>query len=270
MHSGIRVAHIDPAVRPQDDLFGHVNGRWVAGTEIPADRGRYGSFDILLEEAEVQLRDIIEATAAGGSSSAPGAGPDSTTSAAKVVALYQSFMDEAAVESAGLAGLHDLLDAIAGLQDTTELPALLGRLAHQGVDGAFQAIVNTDDRQSDRYIVYLNQGGLGLPDESYYHEERHGETRTAYLAHVEAMLRLAGHADPAAAAARVMALETRLAAGHLDKVADRDPVATYTLLTSSQCDGAIPTPSVPARMRSMKPAEMMNTSSSTTCLRPIE
>ena len=235
MHSGIRVDNIDPTVRPQDDLFGHVNGHWVKNTEIPGDRGRYGSFDMLREDAEVQLREIIEAAGAADSDGTTSDQPQpaASSSAAKVVALYRAFMDEEAVEAAGLSGLQDLLDAIAALTDTNQLPTLLGTLAHQGVDGAFQAIVNTDDRQSDRYIVYLNQGGLGLPDESYYREERHAETRTAYLAHLETMLGLAGHAEPAAAAARVMALETRLATGHLDNVADRDPIATYTLLTAS-------------------------------------
>jgi hypothetical protein len=90
-------------------------------------------------------------------------------------------------------GLQDLLDDIAALTDTAQLPAMLGTLAHAGgVEGPSRPYVNTDDRQSDRYVVYLNQGGLGLPDESYYREERHAETRAAYLAHVAQMLTLAG------------------------------------------------------------------------------
>ena len=225
MTSGIFRDHIDPDVRPQDDLFKHVNGRWIAETEIPGDKGRYGSFDMLREAAERDLRTIIDATA----TTTPTPGP--TTPAGKVVNLYASFMDEAAIEQRALKGLHDLFQATAALTTTQELPTLLGRLEREGVSGALHLYVNTDDRQSDRYVVYLNQGGLGLPDESYYREERYADIRTAYLAHVEAMLGLAAAPDPAAAAARVMALETRLAASHLDNVSDRDAVATYTLLT---------------------------------------
>ena len=225
MTSGIFRDHIDPDVRPQDDLFKHVNGRWIAETEIPGDKGRYGSFDMLREAAEIDLRTIIDATA----TTTPTPGP--TTPAGKVVNLYASFMDEAAIEQRALKGLHDLFQATAALTTTQELPTLLGRLEREGVSGALHLYVNTDDRQSERYIVYLNQGGLGLPDESYYREERYADIRTAYLAHVEAMLGLAAAPDPAAAAARVMALETRLAASHLDNVSDRDAVATYTLLT---------------------------------------
>ena len=232
MHSGIRVHHIDSTVRPQDDLYRHVNGRWIDATEIPGDKGRYGSFDMLRETAEADLRTIIDATA----QTSPA--PDSP--AGKVVNLYGSFMDEAAIEARGLTGLRDLLNDIAALSSAAELPSLLGKLEREGAAGAFQLYVNTDDRQSDRYVVYLNQAGLGLPDESYYREERHADIRTAYLAHMTAMLGLGGVADPAGAAARVMALETRLAAHHLDNVSDRDAVATYTLLTRAALDQLTP------------------------------
>jgi len=90
MRSGIDHSASDPAVRPQDDLFGHVNGAWVARTEIPADRGRYGSFDMLRENAEAQVRDIITAVAEGD--------PADGTVARKVGDLYSSFMDEARIE----------------------------------------------------------------------------------------------------------------------------------------------------------------------------
>ncbi|MEI2827060.1 MAG: M13-type metalloendopeptidase [Dermatophilaceae bacterium] len=232
MHSGIRVHHIDSTTRPQDDLYRHVNGRWIDATEIPGDKGRYGSFDMLRETAESDLRDIIETTAE--------ADPDRATPAGKVVNLYRSFMDEATIESRGLTGLRDLLDDIAAVASTADLPAILGKLEREGASGAFQLYVNTDDRQSDRYVVYLNQGGLGLPDESYYREERHADVRAAYVTHIAQMLGLGGAADPTGAARRVMALETRLAAHHLDNVSDRDAVATYTLLTRAELETLTP------------------------------
>ena len=225
MTSGIIRANLDLSIRPQDDLFGYTNGTWFAQTEIPADRGRYGTFDHLREQAEHDLREILDEAVASG------AAPD--TSMGRVALLYGAFLDEAAVQAAGLGAVAGLLAEVDGVTNADDLVALLARLDRIGIGGAFHHYVNTDDRASDRYIGYLHQGGLGLPDESYYREESYAETRAAYLRHVTAMLTLAGRPEPEAAAVRVLSLETRLAAGHLDKVADRDPVATYNLLTAA-------------------------------------
>ena len=222
MRSGIDPAAVDPDVRPQDDLFAHVNGRWLATTQIPEDRGRYGTFDVLRETAEEHVRAIIEEVAAGA--------PEQGTVAAKVGDLYASFMDEAAVEALGVQPLADDLERVAAVADAGDVVALSGSLGRAGVLGLVIPFVNTDDRDPNRYVVYLEQAGLGLPDESYYREEQHADKRTAYVAHVERMLSLAGWPDPEGAAGRVMALETRLAAGHWDKVTNRDPVKTYTLV----------------------------------------
>jgi putative endopeptidase len=220
--SGIDQAAIDPDVRPQDDLFAHVNGRWLATTTIPQDRGRYGTFDVLRETAEEHVRAIIEEVAAGA--------PQPGTVAAKVGDLYASFMDEQAVEALGVSPLADDLARVAAVADAGDVVALSGALGRSGVTGGVIAFVNTDDRDPSRYVVYLEQAGLGLPDESYYREDAHADKRTAYVAHVGRMLALAGWPDPEGAAQRVMALETRLAAGHWDKVTNRDPVKTYTLV----------------------------------------
>ncbi len=232
MRSGFDPADLDPEVRPQDDLFGHVNGRWVASTEIPADRGRYGTFDILRERAEEHVRTIIEQEAAGD------AGPG--TVARKVGDLYASFMDEDAADRHGVGPLADALDAVAGVQRADDVVGLLGTLGRDGVDGLVHPIVSTDDRDPESYIVYLEQAGLGLPDESYYREDAHEATRAAYVRHVAAMLGLAGLPEPDEAAARVMALETRLAAGHWDTVTNRDPVKTYTKVDRAALAGLTP------------------------------
>ncbi len=220
MKSGIDPADLEPEVRPQDDLFGHVNGRWVSRTEIPGDRGRYGTFDMLREQAEEHVRTIIESVSAGE--------PEPGSVARKVGDLYASFMDEEAVEALGTSPLAGPLADVGAITTTSEVMGLLGRLGRGGVDGLVHPIVATDDRAPESYVVYLEQGGLGLPDESYYREEQHAKLRSAYVAHIETMLGLAEQPDPAGAARRVMALETRLAAGHWDKVANRDPVKTYT------------------------------------------
>ena len=117
---------------------------------------------------------------------------------------------------------------------------LLGELARDGVPGPVVPFVNTDDRDPDRYVVYLEQAGLGLPDESYYREPQHADKREAYGPHVARMLELVGHPGAQVAAERVLALETRLAAGHWDKVTNRDPVKTYTLLDRAGLDALAP------------------------------
>ena len=222
MKSGIDQAAVDPDVRPQDDLFAHVNGRWLATTQIPEDRGRYGTFDVLRESAEEHVRAIIEEVAAGA--------PEAGTVAAKVGDLYASFMDEDAVEALGVGPIAEDLARVAAVADAGDVVALNGAFGRSGVLGLVIPFVNTDDRDPGRYVVYLEQAGLGLPDESYYREDAHADKRTAYVAHVGRMLALAGWPDPEGAADRVMALETRLAAGHWDKVTNRDPVKTYTLV----------------------------------------
>ncbi len=232
MKSGIDPLGIDPDVRPQDDLFAHVNGGWLAATEIPADRGRYGTFDVLREQAEEHVREIIEEVAAG--SPTPG------TVAAKVGDLFACFMDEETVEGLGVEPLRRDLDLVRGMESPRAVLGVSGALGRSGVAGVVIPFVNTDDRDPSRYVVYLEQAGLGLPDESYYREDQHEARRTAYVAHVERMLDLAGWADPSAAAARVMALETRIAAGHWDKVANRDPVATYTLVDREGLEALAP------------------------------
>ncbi len=228
MRSGIDTAALDPDVRPQDDLFAHVNGTWLATTEIPGDRGRYGTFDVLREQAEAHVRAIVDEVAAGS--------PEPGTVAAQVGELYASFMDEERVDALGVEPLRADLERIGEVRDAAGVVALLGSLGRQGVSGFVIPFVNTDSGDPDRYVVYLEQAGLALPDESYYREEQHEELRAAYLRHVGRMLTLAGWPGGEADADRVMALETRLAAGHWDKVTNRNPVKTYTLLDRAGLD----------------------------------
>ena len=231
--SGLDFSGFDPQVRPQDDLFRAVNGRWIATTPIPDDRGRYGTFDALREQAEEQVRDIItEVAAATGDGTATAAGAASSV-AAQVGGLYASFMDTDTVETLGLTPIAADLEAAAAVQTPQDVMVLLGRFERAGVGGLAQPYVNTDDRDSSRYVIHLEQGGIGLPDESYYRDDAHASVRAAYRQHIATMLELAGQPDPVGAAERVFALETRLAAAHWDKVTNRDPVKTYTLLDAA-------------------------------------
>jgi putative endopeptidase len=219
--AGIDAAELDPAIRPQDDLFRHVNGKWIARTEIPSDKARYGSFYVLAEEAEQAVREIIE--------EAQGADPG--TEEAKIGDLYSSFLDEAAIERRGWSALTEDFDRIAALADVPGFVRELGRLERLGAGGFLQAFVDNDPGDPERYLVFIEQGGLGLPDESYYTEEKFGEIRTAYRAHLERMIEMSGHPDAGAAAQRVFDLETAIAEHHWDNVKTRDSQATYNPMT---------------------------------------
>jgi predicted metalloendopeptidase len=229
--------YTDEQIRPQDDLFGHVNGRWLETAEIPADLPMTGGFIDLRLQAEADVGDILReaAAAAADGSAAPG------TDRQRIGDLFASFLDEERIESLGFEPIAADLAAIDAVTDTRALVRLLGRLGREGMPGAIGSYVDTDDRQSDRYVINLVQGGIGLPDESYYREDAFAEVREAYVSHVAAMLRLVGWDDAAADGAdRVMALETRLAGGHWDRVRSRDVLATYNLTTLEELRATAP------------------------------
>jgi putative endopeptidase len=223
---------MNPDIRPQDDLFGHVNGRWLDETEIPSDRSAWGSFTVLADAAEEHVRRIIEELAEG--EHEPG------SNAQKIGDLYASFMDEERVEALGAEPIRGELEELGAVPDKTALAAYVGRLERQGGGGFFGAYVDTDDRNSERYVVNVLQGGLGLPDESYYREDKFAEVREKYLAHLERMFTLAGLADAGTAAQRVLAVETRLAEGHWARAETRDVIKTYNLRTLADLKQSAP------------------------------
>jgi putative endopeptidase len=139
-------------------------------------------------------------------------------------------MDTETVERLGAEPIADQLALVRDAADLAGLVSVLGQLELQGVPGVFHYWVDADAKKSDENVVYLTQGGLSLPDESYYREDSFAEVRTAYVAHVTKLLELAGLPDPAGAAARILELETRLAGGHWDRVKDRDVQLTYNKL----------------------------------------
>ncbi|KXT57300.1 M13 family metallopeptidase [Gordonia sp. PS3] len=224
--SGLDLEWVEPSVRAADDLFTHVNGKWLASHRIPDDRSIDGAFHVLRDNAEEDVRAIVEECAEGS--------PESGTPAARIGDLYASFMDVDRVEELGVAPIADQLQEIAGVSDTSELAALMGRLQREGVGGLFGFYVDTDARRSDRYLVHITQSGLGLPDESYYREDNHAAVREAYRAHIAAMLGLAGVADAQRQATAIFDLETAIASHHWDVVRRRDAEAAYNLRTLAE------------------------------------
>ena len=231
MNSGIDLAYVDSAVRPQDDLFGHVNGRWLADYKIPADRATDGAFRVLFDRAEEQVRDLITQAASN---------PAPHTDEQRIGDLYASFLDEDTVARVGLAPLHEELALIDGAADAAALAEVMGRLQHTGAGGGAGVYVDTDSKDSTRYLLHVNQSGLGLPDESYYRDARHAEILAAYPRHVAAMFALVYGGDHADTAARIVALESKLAAAHWDVVKRRDADLTYNLRAFSDLPDEAP------------------------------
>ncbi|KQY03967.1 peptidase M13 [Mycobacterium sp. Root135] len=224
-HSGIDLSFVDDGTRPQDDLFGHVNGRWLTDYDIPADRATDGAFRLLADRAEEQVRDLIIEAA---SADAP-----PNTDEQRVGDLYGSFMDTEAVARIGVQPLIDELETVDLAADRTALAVILGGLQRTGVGGGTGLYVDTDSKDSTRYLLHLSQSGLGLPDESYYRDAQHAEILAAYPGHIARMFTLTYGEDYTgeweATAAQIVALETKIAAAHWDVVKRRDADLTYNL-----------------------------------------
>jgi putative endopeptidase len=218
-NSGILTDELDPAIRPQDDLFRHVNGKWIDRTEIPSDKARYGSFYLLAEEAEKAVREIIEEA----TDAEPG------TEERKFGDVYASFMDEKRIEQLAARPLRPLLDEVDAIASVDAFLATAGRFERRGTSGFFQVFIDNDPGDPERYLVFLEQAGLGLPDESYYREEKFAEIREKYVAYLEKILGLAGLDRPGERARRIFALEIDIAKNHWDNVRSRDSEATYNL-----------------------------------------
>ncbi|MGA0567840.1 M13 family metallopeptidase [Rathayibacter sp. KR2-224] len=217
--SGILLDELDPGIRPQDDLFRHVNGKWIARTEIPADKARWGSFMILAEQSEKAVRDIIDEAQEA----------KEGTEARKFGDLFASFMNTELIEKLGVEPVTSRL-ALAGNVDSIDgLLQTIGRLEKSGLSGFYQLFVDNDPGDPERYLVFVEQGGISLPDESYYREERFTSVRSAYVAHVQRMFELAGMQDAPRRAQNVFDLETEIARQHWDNVASRDSEKTYNL-----------------------------------------
>jgi putative endopeptidase len=228
VNPGIDTSTFASDTRVQDDLFRHVNGPWLAETEIKPDRATAGAFMDLRDEAELIVRRIIEDAAASPAG-------DDRGDARRIGDLYTSFMDTERIEALGASPLADDLATVDAIDSIDALVRTTGTLDRQGVGGLFGLYIAPDRGQPDRYVTHVVQSGIGLPDESYYRDEQFAPIREAYVEHLRTMFELAGldgtgDQSAAARAERVMDLETRIAGHHWDRVACRDAQKTYNLL----------------------------------------
>ena len=231
----IDVDGLAPEVDACSDFYGFVNGRWMASTELAADRSRIGSFDSLrVANNRLLERALTELSAQ----------PESLPTAGQrlVAADFAAGMDAVAIEARGLASLAPLLERIATLKSADELPALLGALARVQVAAPLAAFVAPDARDKRRYVLTLRQAGLGLPDrDDYFNDDEHARrVRLAYRGYARRLLGLAGALSDDATVDALMAFEKRLAKASLTRAEQRDPVAVYNPFTTARLAAAAP------------------------------
>jgi putative endopeptidase len=235
LSTGIATQYIESSVRPQDDFFEYLNGKWLKSVEIPSDKSSWGSFMELRENTLPQLRGIIEKVAA--KNAAKG------TDEQRIGDFYASFMDEARLEQLGATPLKGELDKIAALKDKSELPAMLARLGKIGVGVPFDFGIHQDNKDSTKYVADIGQGGLGMPDRDYYlkaDDKKLAETKAKYQEHVQKMLAMAGDANAAANAKAIVDFETEIAKVQWTKVELRDPIKAYNKVNLADLNTVAP------------------------------
>jgi putative endopeptidase len=222
---GFDPAALDPTVDPGDDFFGYANGKWVRENPIPAEYTRFGAFNILREKSTADVEKLVADLVA--SDPAPG------TAEARIVDAYNSFLDTAAIDAAGLAPAYPYLQTIFQAPDLAALAALFPRA---GYPSLITAGVTVDEKDPESYAVSVGFDGMGLPDRDYYliDNERNEEIRARYKDLLAFLLGKAGYADPTAAAEAVYAFEHKVAVLEWDRTALRNNDLTYNKLTRDE------------------------------------
>jgi putative endopeptidase len=236
LKSGIDRATFDTSVKPGDDFFQYVNGKWIEQNPIPPEYSRWGAFQKLRDDNLVALHKILEELVAH-----TGPLPEERR---KLRDFYKAAMDEAAIQKLGAKPLKPSLDKIAAIETVDELISEVGRLRAAGIGTLFDFYVSQDEKQSERYAVHVDQGGMGLPDRDYYlgTSPDSKRIRDLYREHVANMLGLLGDDAKAAAAGAetVLTIETKLAEASRTPVELRDREANYNKMTLAELGTATP------------------------------
>jgi putative endopeptidase len=233
LSSGLDKAGMDPAARPQDNLFEAMNGSWFKSTAIPADKPEYGTFIELRDLSDKRVKEIVDSLA-----SKP---QQAGTVDAKIADFYNSYIDTDAIDKAGLEPLKPFFAQVDGVQDKKTLLTLMGKW--EGVvDTPLELQVGPDFKDPTIYAPLTWQGGLGLPDRDYYLKdtERFAKARTAYITYLTTLYTLAGDKHAAAHATAVMALEHKIAEIQWAQEQNRDPVKLYNPMTVKELSAKVP------------------------------
>ncbi len=234
LKSGINLSNMDQSIRPGDDFFSYVNGSWIKSTKIPADKGRYGSFDLLRDESQEAVKAIIEESSKG--SFAKG------TDEQKVGDLYNSFLNMEKRDSIGIEPLAPELSLIDNIMNVNDLAVYFASAMKRGMDVPMSFGQLADFKDPTRYSIGLFSGGLGLPDREYYlkKDDISVELRQKYLEHIEIMLGLAGLDDLVKAAEKIIDLETTLAEQNMPKEEARNWTKNYNAVPVDELPDLMP------------------------------
>lgn len=221
----------DVSIDPGDDFYRYAGGAWMENTEIPGDRSRYGSFDILRERSEQQVRAILDDLAAN----AETAGANGQM----VGDFFGAWMDEDAIEARGTAPLAPYLARIDAITDRADLLTVFGTVGYASPVGVGPL---PDPADPTRYIAIAGQTGLGMPNRDYYLDEgeEYDAFRTAYRNYIVRLHELAGIPDGEGRADRIFALEMQMAEVHWDSVRQRDIQQGYTPMNREQLSELAP------------------------------
>jgi predicted metalloendopeptidase len=230
---GLELGSLDKSIKPGDDFYRYADGHWLENHTIPADRTRWGSFDQLSEDADARVHKLIQ--------NLPEHAPTGSIEQ-KVSDYYHAFLDQSAINAAGLKSAQPALDSIAAARSYADIAALMGRPDLQ-LKSPMDFGISVDAKDPDRYIAIIGQGGLGLPDRDYYLKEdaKFQEIRTEYREHLEKMLTLAGAPDASTKATQILELETKMAECHWPRAKLRERDLTYN-------------PRSPAELQQLAPA----------------
>ncbi|MEC8475114.1 MAG: M13 family metallopeptidase [Planctomycetota bacterium] len=227
--SGIDKSLFSSSVQPGDNFYLYANEKWLSDTEIPADKSNYGIFTLLADEADEQVRRLIELAAES-------EGKHGTASQ-KVGDLYRSVLNTEKRNQVGIDPLKEFVAMVDAIKSHEEAAVTMGTLSKVGIYGPIAAYVSVDARQSDEYTVYVTQSGLTLPDREYYlddENDRFVALRSELKQYVSDMLSFVGQTNPSAAASQIFKLETEIAKNHWSKTENRDPVKTYNQVEAKQ------------------------------------
>lgn len=221
---GINVSFMDKSIKPNNDFFRFVNGTWLDKTQIPGDRTRWGSFDELRKKTDVDAMAILKEAAANPKYK-------SATDQGKAINLYQSIMDTVARNKQGIAPLKPYLAKINAIKNIQDLQKVMMEMEPSGGIGFFGFGVGSDQKDSNKNVVYLGVGSLGLPDREYYvsDEKDSKEKRAKYVLHVAKMLQYIGDSKEKALinAKKILAFETAMSQPRFDRVEARDDRKSY-------------------------------------------
>jgi putative endopeptidase len=230
---GVDLDGMDRSVKPGDDFFRYVNGKWAATTRIPADKTSFGAFAILRDLSEARVRALLDRWAADKNLKA---GSDE----AKVAAIYRTFLDEATAEKLDVKPIQPRLDAIRKASSRAEVAALMAYSQASFGRSLFGAGVSDDAKNPDKYALYVSQSGLGLADREFYLRDNYKPQKERYQKYVADVLRLIGWEEPDKSAGDIVALETKIAEAHWTRAESRNRDKTYNPATLAELEKNAP------------------------------